>query len=205
MPSSTLVPSRRTTSGTLRPTSLTAATTPSAMTSQRMMPPKMLTRMPFDRRVGGDDLEGRRDLLLDGAAADVEEVRRLRAVELDDVHGRHGEAGAVDHAADVAVERDIGEVVLRRLDLLRRLLRVASRSATTSGWRNSALSSKRHLGVEHAQAAVLHDDQRVDLEQAHVLARRRPCRASGTALRRPSRASPSSFSAASRLRDVVRR
>src|SRR5580700_1777695 len=47
LPSSTLVPSSRTTSGTLRPTSDTAATTPSAMTSQRMMPPKMLTRMPF--------------------------------------------------------------------------------------------------------------------------------------------------------------
>jgi hypothetical protein len=28
---------------------------------------------------------------------------------------------------------------------------------------------ERHLGVEHAQAAVLHDDQRVDLEQRHVL------------------------------------
>ena len=55
---------------------------------------------------------------LDGAAADVEEVGRLAAVELDDVHGRHGEAGAVDHAADVAVERDVGEVVLRGLDLL---------------------------------------------------------------------------------------
>src|ERR1700693_1201249 len=47
LPSSTLVPSSRTTSGTCRPTSLTAATTPSAITSQRMMPPKMLTRMPF--------------------------------------------------------------------------------------------------------------------------------------------------------------
>src|ERR1700722_206228 len=47
LPASTLVPSRRTTSGTLRPTSFTAATTPSAMTSHFMMPPKMLTRMPF--------------------------------------------------------------------------------------------------------------------------------------------------------------
>src|SRR4030095_11740244 len=47
LPSSTLVPSRRTTSGTLRPTSFTAATTPSAITSQRMMPPKILTRMPL--------------------------------------------------------------------------------------------------------------------------------------------------------------
>ena len=31
---------------------------------------------------------------------------------------RHGEAGAVDHAADVAVERDVGEVVLGGLDFL---------------------------------------------------------------------------------------
>ena len=55
---------------------------------------------------------------LRGAAADVEEVRRRFAVELDDVHRRHGEAGAVDHAADGAVERDVVEVVLRGLDLL---------------------------------------------------------------------------------------
>src|SRR4030081_484157 len=47
LPASTLVPSSRTTSGTFRPTSLTAATTPSAMISHFMMPPKMLTRMPF--------------------------------------------------------------------------------------------------------------------------------------------------------------
>src|SRR5262249_3390043 len=46
LPRLTLVPSRRTTSGTWRLTSRAAATTPSAMTSQRMMPPKMLTRMP---------------------------------------------------------------------------------------------------------------------------------------------------------------
>src|SRR5262249_47541324 len=47
LPRSTLVPSSRTTSGTLRPDSFTAATTPSAITSHFMMPPKMLTRMPF--------------------------------------------------------------------------------------------------------------------------------------------------------------
>src|SRR4029077_4258239 len=47
LPCATLVPSSRTTSGTRNPTSLTAATTPSAITSQRMMPPKMLIRIPF--------------------------------------------------------------------------------------------------------------------------------------------------------------
>src|SRR5580700_349174 len=44
-PNSTLVPSRRTTSGTCKLTSRAAETMPSAITSQRMMPPKMLTRI----------------------------------------------------------------------------------------------------------------------------------------------------------------
>src|SRR5579863_10504073 len=46
LPSRTLVPSSRTTSGTCRLTSRAAATIPSAITSQRMMPPKMFTRIP---------------------------------------------------------------------------------------------------------------------------------------------------------------
>src|SRR6266540_3452763 len=44
-PSSTLVPSRRTTTGRDSPISRTAATTPFAMTSHRMMPPKLLIRI----------------------------------------------------------------------------------------------------------------------------------------------------------------
>src|SRR3990172_26095 len=46
LPCSTLVPSSRTTRGTFKPTSLTAATTPVPIVSQRMMPPKMLTKIP---------------------------------------------------------------------------------------------------------------------------------------------------------------
>src|SRR5210317_660380 len=44
-PVSTLVPSRRTTTGTLTPTSFTALMMPSAIRSQRTIPPKMLTRI----------------------------------------------------------------------------------------------------------------------------------------------------------------
>ena len=105
------------------PTSFAAAITPSAMTSHFMMPPKMLTRMPStfgsDRMI----LNASVTFSLRRAAADVEEVGRLAAVELDDVHRRHREAGAVDHAADVAVERDVVQVVFRRFDLLGVLLR----------------------------------------------------------------------------------
>src|SRR5690606_9495623 len=47
LPASTLVPSRRTTTGTSTPTSFTAAMMPSAIMSQRTMPPKMLTKIAF--------------------------------------------------------------------------------------------------------------------------------------------------------------
>ena len=141
LPSSTLVPSRRTTSGTPRLTSRAAATTPSAITSQRMMPPKMLTRMPSTLGSDEDELEGRGHPLLGGAAADVEEVGRRAAVQLDDVHRRHRQAGAVDHAADVAVELDVVELVPAASSSFGSSSST-SRSSTTRGWRKSALSSK---------------------------------------------------------------
>ena len=106
-------------------------------------------------------------LILGGAAADIEKVRRRHAVELDDVHGRHGEAGAVDHAADRAVERDIVEIELRGLDLLGVFLGLVAQR------RDLRMQEQRvvvevDLGVEADQLLVLGDDQRIDLEQAHV-------------------------------------
>ena len=119
-------------------------------------------------RIGGDDLERRRHLLGGGAAADVEEVRGLLAVELDDVHGRHREPGAVDHAADGAVERHVVEVVFRRLDLLVVLFgEVAQRHDV--GMAEQRVVVEADLGVEADELVVLGDDQRIDLEQAHVL------------------------------------
>ncbi len=110
MPSSTFVPSSRTTSGTASSTSFAAATTPLGDHVALHDAAEDVDQDRLHVRVGEDDLEGRRHLLGGGAAADVEEVRRLAAVVLDDVHRRHRQAGAVHHAADVAVERDVGEV-----------------------------------------------------------------------------------------------
>jgi hypothetical protein len=62
----------------------------------------------LDLVVAEDDAEGLDRALLGDAAAHVEEVRRLAAVQLDDVHRRHRQAGAVDQAADIPVERDVG-------------------------------------------------------------------------------------------------
>src|SRR5690606_32199451 len=62
------------------------------------------------------DLEGFGHFLGRGAAANVQEVGRLAAEQLDGVHGGHGQAGAVDQAADVAVELDVGQVELAGFD-----------------------------------------------------------------------------------------
>ena len=69
-----------------------------------MMPPKMFTSTARTLRVVQQDAEGLGHLLHVGPAADVEEIGRLAAVQLDQVHGAHGQAGPVDQAADIAVE-----------------------------------------------------------------------------------------------------
>lgn len=50
-----------------------------------------------------EDLERFSDLLLIGAATNVEEVRRRAAVELDDVHRCHREASAIYYNADIMI------------------------------------------------------------------------------------------------------
>ena len=80
-------------------------------------------------RVGGDDLERVDDLLRARAAADVEEVGRLAAVVLHQVHRGHREPGAVHHAAHVAVELDEREVGPARRRLARLLGRVVAQHA----------------------------------------------------------------------------
>src|ERR1700739_1349308 len=106
-PLSAFVPSRRTTTGTFTPTFFTALMTPSAMRSQRTMPPKILTSTAltfgFERMSWKAGVARR-------ATSDVKEIRRLAAMELDEVHGRHGEARAVHHAGDVTIERYIVQV-----------------------------------------------------------------------------------------------
>ena len=58
----------------------------------------------LDGCIGEDDSECFGNRLLRGAAADVQEVCWVAAVQFDDVHGAHRQTSAVDEAADVAVE-----------------------------------------------------------------------------------------------------
>src|SRR6266850_6205959 len=60
---------------------------------------------------------------LDRIPSDVQEVGGLTAVQREDIHRSHGQARAVDEAADVAIKFDEIQVGLLRLDLGRFLLR----------------------------------------------------------------------------------
>src|SRR5262249_31026086 len=120
----------------------------------------------------GDDLERRAHALLGYTDADVDEIRGPTAVELDDAHGGHREARAVDQAADRAVERDVIEVVTRSGDLFFVLFaEIAQRDHL--GVAVERVVVEGNLGVEADQRAGLGQHQRVDLEQAHVLGEKR--------------------------------
>lgn len=75
-----------------------------------------------DLGVAGDQLEGLLDGGGGGTTTNVEEVGGLTAVQLDDVHGGHGQTGTVDQAADVTVQLDEVEARLRSANLIGILL-----------------------------------------------------------------------------------
>ncbi len=134
LPNSTLVPSRRTTSGTLSEISFAAGDDAFGDDVALHDAAEDVDEDALHIGVAHDDLEGLRHLLLGGAAADIEEVGGLAAEQLDDVHGRHGQARAIDHAADFAIELDVGEVVFAGFDF-RRIFLVQVGSSCTSLWR----------------------------------------------------------------------
>jgi len=72
--------------------------------------------------VAGDQVERLPDSLGCSTATNVEEVSGRTAVQLDNVHGSHGETGTVDEAANVTVELDEVEANLGGLDFLGVLL-----------------------------------------------------------------------------------
>src|SRR5579885_1080607 len=72
-----------------------------------------------DPLIGGDELESLHHPVFRRAAADVEKIRRLAAIKLDDVHRRHRKARAVNHAADRTIKRDVIQFVFCGFDLLR--------------------------------------------------------------------------------------
>ncbi len=131
-----------------------------------------------DARIAGQHAEGFGDLLDVGAAADVEEVGRLAAVELDQVHGAHGQAGPVDQAADIAVELDVAEPCFAGPDLGRLLFGQVA-EAGQLGMPEQGVVVEAHLGVQGDELVVGGQHQRVDFQEAAIVlkedaAERRP-------------------------------
>src|SRR6185437_12635455 len=119
------------------------------------------------RRVFQQDLEGVPHLLAVRSAAHVEEVGGRSAGILNDVHGRHRQPGAVDHAGHVALELDVVQPVLAGLDLERRLLvQVAQLFQLRMPVQRVVVQVD--LGVERHQRVFRGQDQRVDLGQRAV-------------------------------------
>ena len=131
------------------------------------MPPKMLTSTALHLGIGHQDAKGLGHLLHVGPAADVEEIGRLAAVELDEVHRAHGQSGAVDQAADVAVELHEAQARLAGADLRRLFFgQVAERRQI--GMAEQGVVVEAHLGVQRQQAVVGGQHQRVDLQHAAI-------------------------------------
>ena len=167
-PSSELVPSRRTTSGTSIAVFAEASMIPLAISSQRVMPPKMLNRIALTFVVGGDHLERVDDRVGLRAAPGVEEVRGLAARLSHHVERRHAEPGAVAEDADVAAELHVGEPLLLGHPLLRVLGGAIPKLGELLVPVQGAVVD-RDLRVEGDDLAVRGDDQRVDLDQGRVL------------------------------------
>ena len=77
-----------------------------------------------DLRVAGDQLESALDSGGGSTTTDVKEVSGVTTVQLDDIHGSHGETSTVDQATNVTVQLDEVQTVLSGLDLIGILLGV---------------------------------------------------------------------------------
>ena len=86
---------------------------------------------------------------------------------LDDVHRRHGEACAVDHAADVAVEVDIGERGVLGLELCGVLLGLIAKFFDV-GVTVERVVVEVHLAIERDDLVITGDDEGVDLGERAV-------------------------------------
>ena len=169
-PSSTFVPSSRSTIGTL------TFEIPRRRHHARRQPvhaQNAAEDIDEDRLhvlVRKQNLERVLNLLLRCAAAHVQKIRRAAACVLNNVHRRHRQARAVHHARNRAVELDVVQRVLARLHFQRIFFgNVAQRLDV--GVAEQRVVVEGDLGVEREQLAVGRRDEGIDLDQRRVRSR----------------------------------
>ncbi len=99
--------------------------------------------------------------------ADVEEVGRLGAEQLDGVHGGHGQTGTVHQTADVAVQGDVGQVELGGFDFVG-IFFIQIAVFNDFGMTEEGVGVEIELGVQSLDVAVAFQDQRVDFRQGGI-------------------------------------
>nr|GME07389.1 Uncharacterised protein [Ipomoea batatas] len=121
----------------------------------------------FHRVVRQDDFKGFGYALFGRAAADIQEVRWLATVVLNDVHRTHREACAVNHTTDVAFQRNIVQFPLCRVRFTRIFL--AWIAHFTQLWlTEQGIAIGTQFAIQTDQVALLGDHQRVDLNHRQI-------------------------------------
>ncbi len=121
----------------------------------------------LDALIGEQDAEGVGDLRLICAAADIEEVSRLAAINFDDVHGRHRQAGAIHHTCDVTAEGNIRQIELARLHFAR-ILFIGIAQSEDIFLAKEGVAVEVHFCIEGQHLSLLGENQRIDLSQRCV-------------------------------------
>src|SRR6202041_1748621 len=114
--------------------------------------------------VAEQDFERVRDLFGISPAANIEEVRGHAAGVFDDIHRRHCEPGAVDHAAHTAIELDVVQAVFRSLNLERIFFRDVAQFADI-GMAEERIVIESQLGIECEKATVCGGDEGIYFEE----------------------------------------
>src|SRR5699024_4868191 len=132
--------------------------------------PEDVDEHALDLLVAEDHVQARGHDLGRRTAADIQEVRRLDpAVPLarvgDDVEGGHDQPCTVADDADLAVELDVVEVVLLRLEL-ERVGRRRVLELSVAGLAEVRVGVQGDLAVERQDLVVGRAHQRVDLDQS---------------------------------------
>ena len=141
-----------------------------------MISAEYVDQNPLYVRVFEEDVESLRDGLFGRAAANVEEVCGIAAEVLYYVHCRHRKPGAVHHARDVAVERDVVEPVLAGLDFLG-VFFVRVTEFLNLGVAEEAVVVERNLGVEADDSLVFGENEGIDFNHRAVLLPEEPVKA----------------------------
>src|SRR5262249_40571048 len=120
-----------------------------------------------DPGIRENDLEGVGYSFFGRPTPDIEEIGRFPTAEFDNIHRSHGQTGAVDHATDVAVQRDVGELVLTGFDLSRIFLVQITQSQNVLVPKHCVVI-EAHFRIQRHNLTFFGYNQRVDFRDGTI-------------------------------------